>query len=240
MTSPPSEGYDLTHINEILANDLASNDRTSFFIEMWVKFFPIILSSLVAVYSIITTSFFYYINRVANLSFYILLACILFSIFSICIMLTLNKDTLVELKISKKIVELSKPSKEYSVQYLYEPIYDNSVVRSIKKTANELSSTAFVILFPGGISDIILGFASNDPQIGIYSTGQIITGIVFLAISVLLLLHSILLERRNLKKSKAKETDTMRIIIEKVQADPLKEEEIRVIFHENGQFFFYS
>ena len=240
MAAQPSGGYDLTHLNEILANDLASNDRSSFFIEMWVKFFPIILSSLVAVYSIITTSFFYYINQVANLSFYILLACILFSIFSICIMLTLNKDTLVELKISKKIFEHAKSSKEYNVQFIYKPIYDSSIVRSIKKTANELSSTAFVILFPGGISDIILGFASNDPQIGIYSTGQIITGIVFLAISVLLLLHSILLERRNLKKSKAKETDTMRTILYKVQADPLKEEEIRVIFHENGQFFFYS
>lgn len=231
--------YDLTRINEILANDLASNDRSSFLIEIWVKFFPIILSSLVAVYSIITTSFFYYISQVANLSLYILLVCIFLSIFSIYNMVTLNQSMPVELKISKK-VELSKTSKEYSVQYLYKPIYDNSVVRSIKKTANELPSTAFVILFPGGISDIILGFASNDPQIGIYSTGQIITGIVFLAISVLLLLHSIMLERRNLRKSKAKETDTMRLIIEKVQAGPLKEEEIRVIFSENGTSFFYS
>ena len=207
---------------------------------MWVRFFPIILSSLVAVYSIITTSFFYDINQIANLSFYILLACILFSIFSIYNMLTLNQSTLVELKISKKIFEHAKSSKEYNVQFIYKPIYDSSIVRSIKKTANELSSTAFVILFPGGISDIILGFASNDPQIGIYSTGQIITGIVFLALSVLLLLHSIQLERRNLRKSKAKETDTMRTIIEKVQADPLKEEEVRVIFGENRLSFFYS
>lgn len=240
MISLPSEGYDFTHLNKILANGLASNDRSSFFIEMWVRFFPIILSSFVAVYSIITTSFFSDNNQVVNLSFYILLACILFSIFSIYNMVTLNQNMLVELKISKKIFEDAKSSGGYNVQCLYKPIYDSSIVRAIKKTANELSSTAFVILFPGGISDIILGFASNDAQIGIYSTGQIITGIVFLALSVLLLLHSILLERRNLSKSKAKETDTMRIIIEKVQANLLKEEEIRVLFHENGISFIYS
>lgn len=240
MSAQQSGGYDLGHINEILVNKLASNDRSYFFIEIWAKFFPIILSSLIAVYSIISASVFSDVNQVVSLSFYILLACILFSVFSVYNMLMLNLSILLELRISKRIVEYDKSSKEYSVKHLYKPIYKNSVVRSIKKTATELSSTAFVILFPGGISDIILGFASNDPQIGIYSTGQIITGIVFFAISVLLLIHSIMIEERDMKKSKAKETDALRKILEKVQADPLKEEEIRVIFTEEGQFLFYS
>jgi hypothetical protein len=240
MTAPSNEGYDAAHINKILANHLASNDRGFFIVEMCVKFFPIILSSLIAVYSIITTSIFYDTNQVANLSFYILMASVLVFVLSIYIMLLLNKNMLVELRISKKIIEHSRPSDEYTVQYLYKPIYDDSIVRSIRKTASELSSTAFVILFPGGIADIVLGFASNDPQIGINSTGQIITGIVFLAFSMLLLLHSIRVEQRNLKKSKAKETDTMRIIIEKVQEVPLKTEEIRVIFNENGPSLLYS
>ena len=234
MTSPPNVGYDAADMNRILANYLASNDRGSFIIEMCVKFFPIILSSLIAVYSIMTTSILSDINQVANLSFYILMASIFFSVFLILIMVMSNKDMLVELRISKNIIELAEPLNEFTVQHLYERIYDDSIVKSIKKTANELSGTAFLILFPAGIYDIVLGLAFNDPQIGINSTGQIITGIVFLAFSMLLLLYSILVETRNLKKSKAKEVDTMRLIIEKVQEDLLKKEEIRVIFNENG------
>ena len=235
-----SKGNDSSHINEILASHLASNDMGFYIIGLWVKFFPIILSSLVAVYSVITTSIFYDINQVANLSFYILMASILISVFSIYIILTLNRNMLIELKIFKNVIGKDELTGEYAVQYIYKPIYDDDIARSIKKTANELLSTAFVILFPAGISDIILGFASNDPQIGINSTGQIITGVGFLAFSMLLLLHSIRVEKRNLKKSKAKETDTMRLIIEKVQEVPLKTEEIRVIFNENGPSLLYS
>ncbi len=227
MTVPSTTGYDAADINRSLANVLASNDRGFFIIEMCVRFFPLMLSSLIAVYSIITTSVFYDINQMANLSFYILMASILIFVFSIFIMLIQNTGMLVELRVSKEIVE-------NKVRYLYKRIYDDSIVRSIKKTTNELSSTAFVILFPGGISDIILGIVSNDPQIGINSTGQIITGIVFVVISILLLLNSVRVEQRSLKKSQAGETDRMRLIIEKVQEALLKTEEIRVIFKENG------
>ena len=231
---PSDAVFDSDHTNEILARHLASNDRAFLIIGIWVKLFPIILSSLVAVYSIVTSSIFYDLNLVVNVSIYLLMTSIFVSIASISLMLELNSEVLQELRIYKKITKVDKSSDEYTIQYLYRPIYDNSIGKSIKKTASELLTTAFVILFPGGIADVVLGIASNDPQIGINSTGQVITGIIYLVISAMLLLYTIRVETKSLKKTKTDETERMKRIIEKVQADPLKTEVIRVIFDRNG------
>ncbi len=231
---PSDAVFDSDHTNEILARHLASNDRAFFIMGIWVKLFPIILSSLIAVYSIVTTSIFYDLNLVVNVSVYLLIASIFVSVGSISLMLILNSEIIAELRIYKRITKYDKLSDEYTIQYLYKPIYDNSIWRSIKKTASELLTTAFVILFPGGIADVVLGIASNDPQIGINSTGQVIMGVVFLTISAILLSYTIRVEAESLKKTKKDETDRMKRIIEKVQSEPLKTEVMRVIFDRNG------
>ncbi len=240
MVSTPKYEYDFETINKLLANHLASNDRDFFIIGIMAKFLPLFLSSIVAVYSVLTSSFFYDVNLVAISSVYITIIAFGVSGFSIFTMIIKNGDVLLELKINKDVSEMDKDSGEYSVLYRYRNIYDNNIVRSIKKTANELLSTAFVILFPAGISDIILGIAFYDLNLGIYSIGQVVTGFVFLAISLMLLLYSVRIEYRNLKKTKRKDTDIMRRIIEKVQEFPLKSEEISVKFDEDGAFLMSS
>ncbi len=129
MVMLPSDaaGLDLANINEVLARHLASNDKVFFVIEIWVKLFPIILSSLVAAYSVITASIFYDLNLVANVSIYLFISSILISTGSIAFMLGLNSIIMVELRISKRITKHDKLLDEYTVQYLYKPIYDQSI-----------------------------------------------------------------------------------------------------------------
>lgn len=238
VTTASDSRPDLAKLNEILARHLASNDRFYLIVGVWARLFPLLLSSLIAVYSVITASFFYGLSGlIDNTSIAVIQISILITIFSISSIIIINSQILVELRISKRITGYDKLKDQYTVRYEYRPIYEDRLKRAIKKTANDLLSTAFVILFPGGIADILLGIVANDPEIGIDTTGQVITGIVFTAISTVLLAFTIKAEAHSIKRLKEAETNRMKSIIEKVQEELLKSESIRVIFDKSSQDF---
>ncbi len=238
MTSSPKTASDLSHINEVLAKYLTFNDKSDFMIGVWAKVFPLLLSSLIAAYSVVTTSFFYgFSGLIDNVSILILLISFLLSLFSISFMVVLNGQILVGLNIQRSTPIYDKLADEYMVQYFYTPIYRDNIRIAIKKTIDDLLSTAFVILFPGGIADIVLGIATNDPEIGVNTIGQVITGIVFTAISVILLAFTVRSEAIILKKTKSVETNKMKSIIEKVQREMQKSGKIRIVFGESDPEF---
>ncbi|MEM0134174.1 MAG: hypothetical protein QXU18_02950 [Thermoplasmatales archaeon] len=231
-----NEAYKFANVNEILAQKIASDDRAFLVTGILLKLFPILFSSIVTIYSIISTSIFIDLIPVYTLSIDLLFASIILFGIYLFIMLESNSSIMTELKIYKEVTKDDKSSNKYTLKTAYEPIYDVNLIRSIKKTINELWNTAFVILFPGGIVGIVLGIASNEPQIGINNTWQIILGIALTVVSIFMLWNNISVEKSNLKKSKSVETKKIKALIEEVQKRPIIDEVIRIIFDENGSY----
>lgn len=219
MAMSGSESDNYKKMFKRMAKFYANNERFDLWLEVWSKLFPLILSSLIAVYSIISASLFYGLSNLIYTSSVVLLILIVFTLYSVPFIVLLNAQILKGLKVTRSVRRSETSENELIIRQLYSPVFEKNYWQAIKKTIDDQLSTAFVIFFPGGIADIILGIVGNMPSIGINTISQIITGIVFLSISIILLIFTVKKEASDVKERKNLETSKMIKLLETIQVE---------------------
>lgn len=226
----------LEDIDDFVAKPITFNEKDDLPLYIYGRVFPLILSALVTIYSVLTASIYFdlshFVHEVINL---VLLFGSIFTVFSLFMMILQNSETLVGLEVSKVNFNNEYISTN-DVGYRFSPVFKSKRIKGLKKTLNDLTGTAFVIFLPAGIVDVVLGLAANDPQLGINTTSEIIIGTVLLAISVILLVLTIRQEKNNIKKLKDVETEKMRNLLKKIHEQLRTENHARIILDDSDQW----
>jgi hypothetical protein len=220
---------------DYLARWLTDNERTDLTWDILSRLFPVVLSSLVTIFSVLTSSIYFdFIHIVQVIALVTLIFIITFSMLTVPIMISYNMSELTGLKVSKVLIKGEDTDQRIMLDF--SPDRKTNLFKGLKKTFEGLTSTAFVILFPAGIVDIVLGYAPYDPKIGIDTTWEIITGLVFIGISVILLSLSIKQEKTNIKKEKDVKTGQMKKLITKIMEKLRTENHASLILDGSGQW----
>jgi membrane protein implicated in regulation of membrane protease activity len=224
---------------ERIANYIAGNERIEIIVQIYLRIFPLIISALFSLYSVITASFFFVITPFIFIFTLYILAAMIFSIpVSILMMAVVRIVTVTGIRFKKfdnirdlneirnKITAKGNPSKTFFAKdksnahdpsvlktyYMIEPVYNNDWIGGLKKIVIDLSGTVFVMLFPGGLFDILYGFTINN--LGWRNdTSTIILGVVLSCISVVFLVLAIYRERKDIKSNLNSKSDFIRKII---------------------------
>ena len=235
LNKEKTEISSLEDASNYLARWLTHNEKIDLPWDILARLFPVVLSSLVTIFSVLTSSIYFdfsYIVQAIALDTFVFI--ITFSIFTLLIMISYNMSELTGLKVSK--VFIKEEGTDQRIMLDFSPDRRTNLFKGLKKTFEGLTSTAFVILFPAGIVDIVLGYAAYDPKIGIDTTWEIITGLVFIGISVILLILSIKQEKNNIKKEKDIKTEQMKKLITKILEKLRTENHVSLILDGSGQW----
>jgi hypothetical protein len=219
MALSGSESDNYKKMFEQMAKFYANNERSDLLLEVWSRLFPLVLSSLITVYSIISASLFYGLSYLIYISSIVLIILIVITLYSIPFMVLLNTLILKGLKVSRSATWSDTSENKLIIRTSYSSVFEKNYRQAIKKTMDDQLSTAFVIFFPGGIADILLGIVGNMPSIGINTNNQIITGIAFLSISIILLIFTVRRYVSNVKERKNIETSKMSQLLEIIQVE---------------------
>ena len=220
---------------DYLARWLTDNERGDLTWDISSRLFPVVLSSLVTIFSVLTSSIYFdFIHIVQVIALVTLIFIITFSMLTVPIMISYNMSELTGLKVSKVLIKGEDTDQRIMLDF--SPDRKTNLFKGLKKTFEGLTSTAFVILFPAGIVDIVLGYAAYDPKIGIDTTWEIITGLVFIGISIILLILSIKQEKTNIKKEKDVKTGQMKKLITQIMEKLRTENHASLILDGSGQW----
>lgn len=238
MNKEKPEISSLEDAYDSLARWLTYNEKSDLWLDIYSRLFPVVLSSLVTIFSVLTSSIYFHFSYIVQEAALVTLVYIAipFSILTLWIMISNNMSELTGLKVSKFLIK--KEGTDSIIGLDYSPVHKSNLFKGLKKTFVGLLSTAFVILFPAGIVDIVLGYAAYDPKIGINTTWEIITGIVFIGISFILLILSIKQEKTNIKKEKDVKTEQMKKLIMEIQEKLRTENHVSLIIDDSGQWSF--
>lgn len=225
----------LEDIYDHLARWLTRNEKSDLRWDIYARLFPVVLSSLVTIFSVLSSSIYFYFSYIVQeIAQIILFFIIPITMATLPIEIYDNMSELIGLNVSKVLIK--EEGTDPLIGLDYSPVRKTNLFKGLKKTFEGLISTAFVILFPAGIVDIVLGYAADDPKIGINTTSEIITGLVLFGISVILLILSIKQEKTNIKKEKDVKTGQMKKLKTKIQEKLITENHVSLIIDDSGQW----
>ncbi len=222
------EWYNENSVNKLSDSILgydSRNDRINVYMDVLGKFAPAILSSLFTILSAITSSVEYGFSLFLFSSSLIIATCfslglVFYAVFSVIA----KMQRIIGVEVWRNVKDGEKNEGAFYIVDSYKPIYEENLIKSIKSAFSELSEFAFVIIFPGGITDILIGIAENSPVIRINGTNQIELGMVIVLISILFLLNNIIKQVKETKHKVDKRRKEMRSymhqIIEKLEKYP--------------------
>lgn len=119
-------------------------------------------------------------------------------VFYAVLRVTAKMQRIIGVEVWRNVKEDESNRDEFYIIDHFKAIYEENLIKSV---FSELSEFAFVIIFPGRISDILIGITENTPLIRINGTNQIELEIVIVLFSILFLLNNIL---KQVKKAKHK------------------------------------
>lgn len=185
------------------------NEKIIISVDVLDKLIPVLLSSLFTIFSAITSSFIYdYSSLLYNIAYIIGLIFGIILFLYILYKVGSKMWTFSGIEAWRKIY-IQQTDKHSELRDRYKGIYEKNLIKSIKSMLYELSEVAFVILFPGGICDILIGIAQNSPQIGLNGTIQIEKGIALVFFSILFLSVTIIGQVKRSKNRLYKKREKM-------------------------------
>lgn len=191
------------------------NEKNNLTIYALDRIMPAILSSLFTIYSTISSSFIYDYSEILYQSSFFIIALFTGSIIYYPTFKVLSKSRkIIGFKVYRQVSEYKNNS---DILDDYKLIYRNNVKNAIDSTFSELSEFVFVILFPGGVSDILIGIAESTSGIGINGMNQMVTGIILVIFSVIFLLNTVRRHKAIGRKKMAQNYIKINTIIHDVQ-----------------------
>jgi len=168
----------IKRLSEFLSGIDFKNERINLAIYTLDRIMPAILSSLFTIYSTISSSFIYGYSEILYQSSLFIGVLFTISIVVYPVLKVASKSwKVIGFKVTRQVFENKNNPDILDILDNYKPIYQNNVKNAIKSTFSELSEFVFVILFPGGVSDILIGIAESTSSKGINGMNQIVTGI---------------------------------------------------------------
>lgn len=167
-------------------SDTIAKDKRRFKVYYLIKSFaPAFLSSLFTVLSAITSLSLYSFSLFLYEIYLFLIAAFIFGLF----LLILNAISSKYYAIKEIVVNLGNikqtGNKSYESKTRIKRISEKNLWKSIKLTVVELSEFAFLILFPGGLVDILVGYAKSSIGDGLNGMNQIIYGLILISFSLI-------------------------------------------------------
>lgn len=208
------EWYNEDSVNKLSDSILGyytHNDRINVYANIFYKFAPALLSSLFTILSATTSSVVYdFSTFLLNISLIIVTFFSLGLVFYAVLRVTAKMQRIIGVEVWRNVKEDESNRDEFYIIDHFKTIYEENLIKYIKSAFSELSEFAFVIIFPGWISDILIGIAENTPVIRINGTNQIELEIVIVLFSILFLLNNILKQVRKAKHKVDKRRKEMR------------------------------
>ncbi|MCL4420223.1 MAG: hypothetical protein M1477_00845 [Candidatus Thermoplasmatota archaeon] len=216
----------INKISDSLLGDIFHNERIDICTDALNKIAPALLSSLFTIFSIISSSFVYDFSPFLNGSWVIIGMFFFVGLSYYAVWGIVSKIWRIIGFEGERNVEESENNKGASniMDFSIKRIYANNLIKSIKSTLSELCELVFVIIFPGGVSDILIGFAENSQKIGLNGTNQIWEGIILVSFSILslsaIIVRQVKVSKHNSVKRRKEMRTYMSLIIEKLEKDP--------------------
>jgi hypothetical protein len=207
-------GNAVKRLSESLSGYVFDNEKLNITIKVLDRLMPALLSSIFTIFSAVSSSFVYGFSEfLYNSSIFVILLFNLGIIFYPLLKAGSKKIRIKGVKVERKIKVNEDDRSKPIVRDNFKPIYEKNPIGAVKSTFVELSEVAFIILFPGGLSDVLIGISENSPTIGLNGTGQLELGIILVTVSLLFLFITIARNVHDAKHKLAKKMIEMKDLI---------------------------
>ena len=215
-------------IAKFLSGSNYKNEKIDIAFKVLDSLMPALLSSIFTIYSAVSSSFVYnyslfLYNGSIIIFIFFLLGIMWYPVFKVA-------SKVMRIKGVTILRQISNNEDTYRIIDKFKPIREGNPMGAIKSTIYELSEVAFVILFPGGFSDVLIGMAENSPTIGLNGTGQLELGCILVTASIVFLFITALRYKNKAKKQYAMKIYEMKNLVYKINEKLEKSPRLEILF----------